>query len=194
MPFAAMGATLAGTATSAQLATTALTLGATGIGLQVAGQVQAGREARAQGKSQEALREYNARLAEREAREARDVAAFEERRLRKGGERLKATQRARIAKAGVTFEGSPLEAMEQTATELETDALLIRRGGLIGAQRFTAEAALSRVAGRSALLRGKAKRRAATIGAFATGLGGAAQVGLTSFELKAAKLKSGKEL
>lgn len=184
MPFAAIGATLAGTATSAQLATTALTLGGAGLGLQIAGQVKAGRAASAQAKSQAALDEYNAQLAEREAVEAREAAAFEERKFRKGGERLKARQRVGFAKAGVTFEGSPLEVMEQTAIELETDALMIRRGGLLGARRLTAEAGLQRFAGRSALLRGKARRRASTISALATGLGGAAQLGFKSAQLK----------
>ena len=166
-------------------ATTAiLALGGTGLGLQMKGQHEAGKAAAAQAKSQAALDEYNAQLAEREAVEARDVAAFEERRFRKGGERLKARQRAAFAKAGVTFEGSPLEVMEQTAIELETDALMIRRSGQLGAGRLTAEAGLQRFAGRSALLRGKAKRRAGTISALATGLGGAAQLGFQSAKLK----------
>lgn len=157
---------------------------ATGIGLQVAGQVQAGREAKAFGESQAALREYNAQLAEREAIEAREAAAFEERKFRKGGERLKARQRLGFAKAGVTFEGSPLEVMEQTAIELETDALMIRRGGQLGARRLTAEAQLQRFAGRSALLKGRAARRASTISALSTGLVGGAQLGFTSAKLR----------
>ena len=157
---------------------------ATGIGLQIAGQVQAGREAKALSKSQAALNERNAQLAEREAVQAQEAAAFEERKFRKGGERLKARQRVAFAKAGVTFEGSPLEVMERTAIELETDALMIRRGGRLGAQRLTAEAGLQRFAGKSALLRGKARRRASTISALATGLGGAAQLGFQSAKLR----------
>lgn len=153
-----------------------IALGATGLGMQLAGQYRAGQAAEAQAESEAAMREYNARLAEREAAEAQEAAAFEERKLRKGGERLKATQRARIAKAGVTFEGSPLDVMAETARELEMDALLIRRGGQLGAQRFTAEAALSRLAGKSALLRGRAQRRAAQFGMAATAIGGTAGI------------------
>ena len=154
-----------------------LALGGTGLGLQMKGQYEAGKAARVQSKSQAAFNEYNAQLAEREAAETQEAAAYEEEKFRKGGERLKARQRALYAKAGVTPEGSPLEVMEQTAVELETDALLIRRGGTLGYQRLTAEAGLERMAGRSALLRGRAARRASRIGMFATGLSGASQLG-----------------
>lgn len=131
------------------------------VGMQMYGQHQAGKEAEAAEKRQRAWHEYSAQLAEREAREAQEAAAIEERKHRKGGERLKARQRALYAKAGVTFEGSPLEKMEETERELEEDALRIRRGGLVGYRRYTAEASLERMAGRSALLRGRAARKAA---------------------------------
>ena len=150
--------------------------GATGLGLQMKGQYEAGKQAEAQGKSEAAMREYNAQLAEREAAEAQTAAAYEEKKFRKGGERLKARQRALYAKAGVTPEGSPLEVMEQTAVELEKDALMIRRGGELGYQRYTAQAGLERMAGRSALLRGRAKRRASYWGMGATAVGGTADI------------------
>jgi len=154
-----------------------IALTATSIGLQIGGQYQAGKEAEAQAKSQQAWNEYNAQLAEREAKEAQEAAAYEESKFRKGGERLKARQRTLYAKAGVTPEGSPLEVMEQTASELEMDALMIRRGGQLGYQRYTAGAALERFAGKSALLRGRATRRASRWGMAATGLSGAGQLG-----------------
>lgn len=166
MPFLAFLATPAAIAT----------MSGVGLGLGIAGQYQAGRAAEAQAESEAAMREYNAQLAEREAAEAQEAAAYEEKKFRKGGERLKARQRALYAKAGVTPEGSPLEVMEQTAVELETDALMIRRGGQLGYQRYTAEAGLQRVAGRSALLRGRAKRRAARWGMAETAIGGTADI------------------
>ncbi len=150
-----------------------IALGGAGLGMQLKGQYEAGKAAEAQAASEAAWREHNARLADREAIEAREAAAHEELKLRKGGERLKATQRARFAKAGVTFEGTPEDVFEETATELEFDARMIRRGGLIGAQRFTAEAALERRIGKSALLRGTAARRASRYGLAATAAGGA---------------------
>ena len=150
MPFAIPLAIAAGKAMATKAAITAM--GATATGLQIAGQYQAGKSAEAQAESQAAWHEYSAQLAEREARETQEAAAYEEEKQRKAGVRLKATQRARYAKAGVGFEGSPLEVMEQTAYELEMDVLLIRRGGTLGYQRYTAEAGLQRVAGKSALL------------------------------------------
>jgi len=161
-----------------------LALGGTGLGLQMKGQHEAGKAAVAQAKSQAALQEYNAKLAEREAVETQEAAAYEESKHRKGGERLKASQRVAYAKAGVTPEGSPLEKMEQTASELEMDALMIRRGGELGYQRYTAEAGLQRMAGRSALLRGRAARRASRIGMAGTAFSGAGQLGYQYGEMK----------
>ena len=149
---------------------------ATALATQLAGQYKAGQAAEAQAESEAAWNEYNAKLAEREAAEAQTAAAYEEKKFRKGGERLKARQRALYAKAGVTPEGSPLEKMEQTEYELEKDALMIRRGGQLGYQRYTAEATLERMAGRSALLRGRAKRRASYWGMGATAVGGTADI------------------
>lgn len=157
--------------------TIGLIMGGTGLGLQMKGQYEAGKAADAQAKSQAAWNDYNAQIAEREAGETQAAAAYEESKLRKGGERLKARQKVLYAKAGVTPEGSPLDVMEQTAAELEMDALMIRRGGQLGYQRYTAEAGLERMVGRSALLRGRAARRAGRWGAAATGLSGAAQLG-----------------
>lgn len=173
--------------------------GATGLGLQMKGQFEAGKAAQAQAQTEAAWREYNAKLAERDAQVARqlaerrvkeelEVAATEERKLRKAGVRLKATQRSRYGKAGVTFEGSPGEVLEETAYELEMDALMIRRGGQARAgaalyggrvegQRYTAEATISRLMGKSALLRGRASRRASRWGMVSSGLLGGAQLG-----------------
>lgn len=159
------------------IATAALiALGGTGLGLQLKGQYEAGKAAEAQAASEAAWRERNARLADREAKERLEAAAHEEAKFRKGGERLKATQRARFAKAGVTFAGTPEDVFEETAIELEFDARMIRRGGLIGAQRFTEEAALERRIGKSALLRGTAARRAARYGLATTAVGGASDI------------------
>lgn len=157
---------------------------ATALGMQLAGQYQAGRATEAEAESQAAWNEYNARLAEREAAEAQEAAAYEEKKFRKGGERLKARQRALYAKAGVTPEGTPEELAVFTARELEMDALMIRRGGQLGYQRYTAEAALERMAGKSALLRGRAARRAARWGMAATAVSGVGELGYKYGKMK----------
>ncbi len=154
----------------------AIALGATGLGMQMKAQHEAGKAAQAQAKSEAAWQEYNAKIAEREAKEVQTAAGFEERKQRKAGARLKARRITQAAKAGILPVGSFEKVQEETASELEIDALIIRRGGETGAQRLTAEASLSRLSGRSALLRGRAARRAGRIGAFATGLSGGSQL------------------
>ena len=158
------------------LAIAAIATGGTGLGLQMKGRMEAGKQAEAQAKSEAAWHEYNAKLAKREATEKLEAAAHEERKHRKAGERLKARQRAQLGKAGVLPTGSVEDVLEETATELEEDALMIRRGGQVGAQRLTAEAQLSRFKGRSALFRGRAARRASRTQAISGALSGASQL------------------
>lgn len=153
-----------------------IALGGTGIGLQLKGAQQAGKAAEAQAKSENAWQEYNAKIADREAKQAQETAGFEERKQRKAGERLKARRRTQAGKAGILLEGSFEDVSEEVATELEIDALMIRRGGEVGAQALSSQAQLSRLKGRSAILRGRAKRRAAGIGGFARGLSSASQL------------------
>ncbi len=153
-----------------------LILAATAIGVQMKAQHEKGKAEQAQAKNEALWAEHNAKIAEREAEEAQTVAASEERKQRKAGARLKARRITQAGKAGIEPIGSFEKVQEETATELEIDALRIRRGGQTGAQRLTAEASLSRLSGRSALLRGRAARRAGRIGAFATGLGGGANL------------------
>lgn len=147
-----------------------------GTGISVAGTLQAGKEAEKQGKSEAAWHEYNAQLAEREGEERQAAAAEEERRLRKRGVRGKATARTQYAQAGVTLEGSPMDFLESYASEIELGALEIRRTGQVGAQEMRTSAALSRYAGKSAILRGRSAKRASRWKALGTGLMGAASL------------------
>ncbi len=160
------------------LAITALGVGGGGLGLQMKGQHQAGKAAERQAKNEAILQEHNAKLKEREATERQEAASVEERKHRKAGERLKARQRVQAGQAGVEPVGSLKKVQEETADELEIDALMIRRGGTVGAARLTADAQLSRLSGRSALLRGRSARRAGRIGAISSGLSGGANLGL----------------
>ena len=162
----------------------AIAIGGTGLGLQLKGAHQAGKQAQAQAKSDAAWQEYNAKIAEREAEEKQIAAASEERKFRKGAERLKARRRVQAGKIGLEPIGSIEDVGEETAAELELDALSIRRSGAVGAESLKASAQLSRLSGRSALLRGKAARRAARIGGVATGLTGAAGLGLQAIAAK----------
>jgi hypothetical protein len=161
----------------------AVALGGTGLGLQLKGQHEAGKAAEAQAKSEAAWQEYNAKLAEREAVEAQEAAAYEESKHRKAGERLKARQRVMLGQGGVLPELSAMDVLEETASELEMDALMIRRSGTVGAQRLTAGAQLSRMASRSALLRGRSAKRAARNQMWATGLSGAGSLAYQKYRM-----------
>lgn len=160
----------------------AIALGGTGLGLQLKASHEQGKAIEAQTKSEAAWQEFNAKLAERESEETQAAAAVEEKRQRKAGERLKARQRAALGKIGVLPIGSAELIFKETGAELEEDALNIRRGGQVGAQRLTAEATLSRLRGKSALFRGRAARRAARFGGAGAALFGGAQLALAARE------------
>lgn len=164
-----IGTTVAWGATAATIAADAA-LVAGGVG--AFSQYQAGQEAKQLGKDQRAMNEYNAILDLREAGEILDAKGVQEARHRTAGERLKARQRVAFAKAGVTKEGTPMDTLEETAIQIETDALTIRRSGQIGARNLTASAVLQRMAGRSALTRGRRKARASQFATIGTAIGG----------------------
>ena len=150
---------------------------AAAAGVQAYSQVQAGRQAEEQGKAERAISEHNAMLDEREANERLSVAGIKEQRFRTQAERLKALQRTGFAKAGVSGV-TPMDTLEFTAIQLETEALDIRREGQIGFEAAKVSADLNRVAGRNALTRGRARRRAANIAAIGTGIGGLGQAAI----------------
>lgn len=93
--------------------------------------------------------EYNAEVAEREAEAARQTAGFEEQQHRRRVSRILASQRAGYAASGVTFEGSPLLVMADSAQQAEVDALAIRRAGSIEESRALSQAALDRLQARN---------------------------------------------
>lgn len=127
--------------------TTALIIAASaaavGAGVSAIGTIQAGR-------AQAQMAEYNAQVAERDAEIATTSAAYEEAQFRHEGEELKSVQRARYAKSGVTMTGTPLLVLEDTAAQIERDALAIRYGGSLEAARATSAASMARFTGKQA--------------------------------------------
>lgn len=109
-----------------------------GAASSAAGQIQAGR-------AQAQMAEYNAQVSEQEAAAAKASAAYEEARIRKEGEQLKAKQRARYSKSGIQLNSeSSLLVMEDTAADIERDALAIRYGGDVAGARARSQARLDR--------------------------------------------------
>jgi len=146
-----------------------------GAGLMAAGQIQAGREAAAEGRSAEKIDNYNAILQEREARAIMQKAKFESVRQAEAARR----KRAELAlwRAGTGATGSELLEAEQEA-ELELENLLIGYEGRLGAARARSQAELDRLSGKFAKQRGKAARKASYFQAGSTILQGFGVAGM----------------
>lgn len=105
-----------------------LVLLAAGTAMSALSAIQQGQAASAQAKAQGAALTASGRLAQMEAEAAKKAGKYEETKLAKQKAAMLSAQRARYAKAGVSFlSGSPLAVMAETATEYEMD---------IAAQRY----------------------------------------------------------
>ena len=111
--------------------------------VSAAGSMAAGAQAQASAN-------YNAGVQEIEALNAKNAAAYEEKLQRKRGEKFLSSQRSAIAASGTGLEGSSLLALEESAMELEKDALAIRYSGSVSEARSKSQAAADRMAGRAA--------------------------------------------
>lgn len=140
---------------------------------------------RATGKSAQNIAEYNAQVAEQEAKAIKARAAFAQKRQAKRAAAIKSALTAKLGAVGGL--GSPVAvdlAAEQTA-ELELENLLIGFEGEVGAQKALTQAELDRLAGRLARQRGKSAARAANIqfgtqvATLLTGFGGGGDGGRT---------------
>ena len=111
--------------------------------MKVVGQIQ-------QGAMAQSMHEYNAQVQEIEAQNAQNASEYEERLHRERGKRLLSSQRTDIAASGLGLEGSSLLAIEESAVEIEKDALAIRYSGSVAAARARSQAAADRMQGRAA--------------------------------------------
>jgi len=104
-----------------------------------------------QSKSQQKIAERNAQIAEQQALQIEQEAAFEESLKRSKTQKLKARQRAaQGASGGAVDVGSNLLVLEETAVLGEIDALTIRYRGGVSAGRARAQAATDRFGGQVA--------------------------------------------
>jgi hypothetical protein len=126
--------------------------------------VLSGFAARAEAKQAAALAEYNATVAEREG-QAKEAAKEREAEIfQMHARELEAEQVAAYGKSGVTFRGSPLTVMAETAKNLEIDRQTILQEGRLARQfsEYEAtghrmEASAYRTKGRYAMLSGIGK-------------------------------------
>ncbi len=123
------------------------------------------------GRQQQKAAEFNAGMAEYNAKIARDAAKAKEEMYSREAARKMGTMRQQLAMAGVEpTAGTPLTVLMEASSEVAKDKLRIAAGGEAQAWGFLSEAELSRSQGQSAMMQG-------TIGAGASLLGGAARVG-----------------
>lgn len=104
-----------------------------------------------QGKAQQALMNYNARVAEQEAADQQRDAAIRADQQREANRRFIAKGRAIQAKQGVIgSSGSPLAVLADNAAQLELGALETQRGGSIEAMKLRQQAIYDRLSGSAA--------------------------------------------
>ena len=103
---------------------------------QASSQVQAG-------KTQAALFEYNAQVAEQQASLARKRGEIEADQQRRKAKRLSAQQRALYGASGVKLTGSPAQVLIDTAMEQEFDARMIEYNASIESMNAMSDASIS---------------------------------------------------
>lgn len=151
--------------------TTMLMIGSTVMG--AAGAIQQGRAANASAKYNAQVADMNAKISERQARDAVERGTMEEQQQRMKTSQIIGKQKAAMAANGVDLKfGSPLDALVDTATMGELDALTIR-ANTYREERDIRQQGLNSQS-QAGLLRaeGRAAQSGGFMNAFATVLGG----------------------
>lgn len=124
-------------------AVTSVVVAAVGAAASIHGQQQQAKQAKA-------AANYNAMVAEKNAKLSVAKAADEERRFRILRRKEAGSNKAALSASGVKLEGSPLEVLRSNARNAEADAINIRKYGAQTASALREEAAFQRRSGRSA--------------------------------------------
>lgn len=151
----------------------ATALAAAGIGMQAGAAIQAGRAAEAQAKASKGMADYNAAVAEQNAKMVAEKTKFDQRRHIRYARRVMGKLRAKQAVGGARLDvGAAFLVASEQAYELELENLLIGYEGQIEAGRWRSQAAGFRLRGEYAEMRGEAAKRASLYKAGATLLTG----------------------
>lgn len=159
--------------------TAAVVVAAVGVGVGAAGTLQAGQAAAAQAKSAEAMAEFNAEIAEQEAKAIELRTGFEGRRQAEAAERRQSALRAALGASGVIpSAGAALRIQTEQAKESELEQLLIGFEGATMAARSRSQQVLDTAQAGIFSQRARAAISASRIQAGATLLQGFGQVGM----------------
>ncbi len=142
---------------------------------------------RTEGKSAQNIANFNAAIAEQEAKAQRAKAGFAQKRQAKRGVEITSALTAKLGAAGGLGSPVALDLAAEQAAELELENLLIGFEGEVLAGRAESQAELDRLAGKIAQQRGKSAARAANV-QFGTQL---ATLGIGTGLFKGAKTKVG---
>ncbi len=118
---------------------------------------------RTEGRSAQNIANYNAAVADQEAKALRERAKFAQQRQAKQGEEIKGELEAGLAAAGGL--GSPVagDLTAEQAAELELENLLIGFEGEVGAGKAESQAELDRLQGKLVRQKGKSAARRANV-------------------------------
>jgi len=157
-------------------------LAAAGAATGAFAQIKAGQAQVAEAKSQQRVSEYNALVAQREARAEQQRGVFAQTRQAEEAARQMSALRAGFGAAGaVPTMGAPVAALAEQAAESELEQLLIGYESQLAQQRLMSEAELRQMEAKAFRRRGKAARTASYLRAgttLLTGFGkGAAMAG-----------------
>ncbi len=114
--------------------------------------------AQQQGQAGQAAAQYNYQVNQQNAKLAIEQAASEEQKLRVSGQKSLGAARANYGASGVQMDASALDVLEESAKNIEMDALEVRHKGALKAWSYQANAGLN-------LLEGEASARAGSMGA-----------------------------
>lgn len=123
-------------------------VGIIGLAVSAAGAIMSGQQ-------QQAMADYNVKVAEQNAMMAKDKANYDARMNNQQVKRMLATQRSLYGMSGVSSEsGSPVLVMEDSVKQGALDALAIRYGGDVEAARQRSAANLYKMQGNNAMTAG----------------------------------------
>ncbi len=123
-----------------------------------------------QANAQAASAEYNAKVAERNKRAVKNQTESEIEDRQVEHRRQLGSMRASYGASGLQMEGSPLDVLEDTATEQAFDISKIRYQGAMKAEGYSEQAALYKLEAKSAKTAGWIGAGSALIGGLQSGL------------------------
>lgn len=145
--------------------------------ISAVGAISQGQAQAASYQTQANAAEYNAKIEEDNAKQAKLEASIEEEAFRRRYRQTRGTQIAAIAQAGIGFEGTGGDLIEQSDINAELDALNIRYEGEMRARQNLQQATLERYQASGARSNAKASKTAGYMTGAATLIGGGATAG-----------------